>query len=174
MKVREGYVGCDKFPTSSNIIKVDMDKKFPFKANSIDEVYMDNSLEHVSNYDFTITEIHRILKPKGHLIIRVPHWSHYSAYQPDHKTFYCWSSLEQYFDNNYTQTNMSWSTTVRFKLIKRKYILPSEPPLPKSYTTFLSKLLSPLYNRHPQLTELFFCKTYPVQEMYFELEKSIE
>lgn len=171
--VKEGFVGCDKFPTSEEILKIDMDEKLPFKDNSIEEVYMDNSLEHVRNYDFTLMEIHRILKSGGKITIRVPHWSHYSAFMPDHKTLYGFASLEQYFNTKNPNTSMAWSVKVHFRLVKRKLILPAEPPLPKSYTTTISKLLSPLYNRWPQLAELFWCKIYPIQEVYFELEKEI-
>jgi SAM-dependent methyltransferase len=47
---------------------------WPWKDNSCDEVYSSHFLEHVADYERTILEIHRILKPNGKFHFLVPHF----------------------------------------------------------------------------------------------------
>jgi len=47
---------------------------WPWEDNSVDEVYSSHFLEHVQDFEKTILEIHRILKPEGVIHFRVPHF----------------------------------------------------------------------------------------------------
>lgn len=47
---------------------------WPWADNSIDEVFASHFLEHVVNYERTILEIHRILKPNAVFHFLVPHY----------------------------------------------------------------------------------------------------
>jgi len=47
---------------------------WPWEDNSVDEVYSCHFLEHVQDFERTILEIHRILKPAGIIHFRVPHF----------------------------------------------------------------------------------------------------
>ena len=47
---------------------------WPFEDNSADEISSSHFLEHVLDYERTILEIHRILKPRGILHFKVPHF----------------------------------------------------------------------------------------------------
>jgi SAM-dependent methyltransferase len=47
---------------------------WPWEDDSVDEVYSSHFLEHVQNYEKTILEIHRILKPGGIIHFLVPHF----------------------------------------------------------------------------------------------------
>lgn len=53
-----------------------------FKANSIDLVVISEVLEHVPDYRKTLNEIHRILKPKGKLLVTVPYDTFFSLWKP--------------------------------------------------------------------------------------------
>ena len=67
---------------------------WPWPDSSVDEVFSSHFLEHVTDYERTILEIHRILKPGGVIHFLVPHfrnpltpwhlhrWS-FSVYTPD-------------------------------------------------------------------------------------------
>ena len=47
---------------------------WPWKSESVTEVRADHFLEHVVDYEATILEIHRILRPAGLFWARVPHF----------------------------------------------------------------------------------------------------
>lgn len=47
---------------------------WPWPDNSVDEVFSEHWLEHVDDYEKTILEIHRILKPDGIFWFKVPHY----------------------------------------------------------------------------------------------------
>jgi len=79
MDFKEGYVNCDMYPENLNtpfkkrILKVDLnDYPLPFEDNTIDEIICSHVLEHlVDPYRF-ISELHRILKKGGRIIVKVP------------------------------------------------------------------------------------------------------
>lgn len=68
-----GYVNVDLCGTPDVICDLSL---FPWlwENNSVDEVYAAHFLEHVQNFEQTILEIYRILKPGGVLHFKVPHF----------------------------------------------------------------------------------------------------
>jgi SAM-dependent methyltransferase len=60
---------------------------WPWADNTIDEVFSSHFLEHVVDFNRTILEIHRILKPGGIIHFRVPHFR--NPLTPWH--LHCWS-----------------------------------------------------------------------------------
>ena len=72
-KKLEGYVNVDMY--GSPDVVADLSRfPWPFESNSADEIFSEHFLEHVIDYEKTILEIHRILKPDGALCFRVPHF----------------------------------------------------------------------------------------------------
>lgn len=68
----------DLYSTRPDVITVKIDEeKLPFKDNSFDEVYSRNVLEHVKNVGFVFSEIKRVLKPKGKLLLVTDNASYY-------------------------------------------------------------------------------------------------
>jgi SAM-dependent methyltransferase len=65
---------------------------YPFSDMSFDGALMDNVLEHLSDPGPTLSEIHRILKPLGTLIVGVPGRRGYTN-DYDHKRYYDEHSL---------------------------------------------------------------------------------
>ncbi len=57
----------------------DKDKLFEFEENSFDVVTMWHVLEHIHRYNEYLTQIKKILKPGGKLIIAVPNYTSYDA-----------------------------------------------------------------------------------------------
>jgi len=103
-------LGCGPNKKISDAISVDMvnlegvdivaniNKGLPFEDNSIDEVYSFHFLEHVSNLEFVLKEIHRVLKPNGKNIGTVPHFANpYFYSDPTHNSFFGLYSFS-YFD----------------------------------------------------------------------------
>jgi len=72
-KKLEGYVNVDACGVPDVVCDLSV-FPWPWLDNSIDEVFSEHFLEHVLDYEKTILEIHRILKPGGVIWFRVPHY----------------------------------------------------------------------------------------------------
>jgi ubiquinone/menaquinone biosynthesis C-methylase UbiE len=92
-KKRVGYVNVD-YCGSPDVVKDLSVFPWPWADDSIDEVYSEHFLEHAQDYERTILEIHRILKPGGVIWFIVPHFRapmaiwhlhkwQFSAYTPE-------------------------------------------------------------------------------------------
>lgn len=73
---KEGFINVDW----QSMVKPDVEHNlniipYPFDDNSFDLVEASHVLEHLDRPFDVMKEIHRILKPQGKLIIRVPHFS---------------------------------------------------------------------------------------------------
>ncbi len=53
-------------------VKFDFEKTFPFKSNYFDAVFAGEVIEHIFDTDFLVSELSRIIKPNGFLIISTP------------------------------------------------------------------------------------------------------
>ena len=62
--IRKGWVNADQFHSQADV-KMDFNKKFPFKDNTFDEVLMIHALEHSKDVTFTVQEIIRVCKPNA-------------------------------------------------------------------------------------------------------------
>jgi predicted SAM-dependent methyltransferase len=100
---RPGYIGIDILPLDGVDIVADFEKGLSFiPDNSVDEIVSFHLLEHITELDHMMREIHRILKPTGIKKIVVPHWSnphYYSDYT--HKRFFGLYTFD-YFTKNGT------------------------------------------------------------------------
>lgn len=93
---REGYVNVDCNPRATKVdIVWNLDNyPWPFEDNSVDEVYMDQCLEHLADHNRAMKEIHRILKKGGTANISVPHFTWQFAFQdPTHKHFFGYNTF---------------------------------------------------------------------------------
>ncbi len=69
---KDGYVNVDLCGNPDQ--RVDLSVfPWPWENDSCDEVYSEHFLEHVADYEKTVLEMHRILKPNGVLHFKVPH-----------------------------------------------------------------------------------------------------
>ena len=72
-KKLEGFVNVDICGTPD--VATDLSVfPWPFESESADEIYSEHFLEHVKDFEATLFEIHRILKPNGVLHFKVPHF----------------------------------------------------------------------------------------------------
>ena len=70
----DGYESIDLFPRTPGAKEVDLLQfPWPWEDESIDAIALHHVLEHFTNIEDMIMELHRILKPGGELWIRVPH-----------------------------------------------------------------------------------------------------
>lgn len=69
------------------------DEIFPFNADSFNSVVLDNVIEHLTSPKSLLSEIKRVLKKDGNLIIGIPGIKGYSS-DDDHKNFYTLETLK--------------------------------------------------------------------------------
>jgi len=74
--IKPGYLNIDWNVLTKPDVQHDLNVlPYPFSDNYFDLVEADHVLEHLDKPFLVMTEIHRILKPGGELIIKVPHFS---------------------------------------------------------------------------------------------------
>ena len=61
--------------------------ELPFSSGEFDSVLMDNVLEHIPQPERLLSEVHRVLRPDGRLLVGVPGARGWAS-DPDHKVFY--------------------------------------------------------------------------------------
>ncbi len=116
-KPMNGYVNVDVFEFKGIDIKHDLNKyPYPFKAGSAEEIYCSHVIEHLDAPDKCLTEMHRILKHNGKLIIKVPYFGHSLAFSSwQHKHYFTISS----FSNLDKKSELDWWTPA-FSSVKIK------------------------------------------------------
>ncbi len=80
-KIIDGYVNVDAVGNPTVVCDLSA-FPWPFEDNSADEIFSEHFLEHVVDFEKTILEMHRILKPNGKLYFKVPHFR--SSFNPWH------------------------------------------------------------------------------------------
>jgi predicted SAM-dependent methyltransferase len=96
---KDGFYGVDL----NNFIGVDVihdlnQFPYPFEDNSVNEIWMDNVLEHLDKPLLVMSEIFRICKNNSRVTISVPYFrSLYAAIDPTHVNFFSVSYFN-YFD----------------------------------------------------------------------------
>ena len=117
----------DLYPTRKEVIKCDVNKeRLPFPSNFFDVVYSKNLFEHLTNLEFALKEMKRVLKTKGKIIL-ITDYAHYwgfaigkthlGGYEKAHK---------KSEDRHYLLINewhlQNWFRKVGIKIIKIEFI----------------------------------------------------
>jgi predicted SAM-dependent methyltransferase len=159
LEIKEGWVNADIYQHEKSVVYCDMNKRFPWKKNTFDFVYMRHSLEHAKDTQKTIAEIWRVCKPKAIIKIIVPHYAmmlaltnltHYQAFGSG--TF-----------NNYQPGS------------KRKYYYDVAFNIKEEYFSFvhfpkITWFATNWANRHKRFWELRLAHFFPPQEIIYVLE----
>jgi len=93
--ILDGWENYDLYPEDERVKYLDMNRlPYPFKDNSVDEILCSHVLEHlyVPIYE-VMKEFHRILKPGGKLIIKLPINSNIVEHQKDKFNIYFFNSI---------------------------------------------------------------------------------
>ena len=117
-KLLPGYVHCYVLPDVQADRHFDLDQvPYPFDADSADEVFMDNVLEHLDDVPRVMGELHRLLRPGGRLRILVPYAkSDWALQDPTHKHFFTEQTMNYFCDG----WPYSYYVPFRFRLIEAR------------------------------------------------------
>lgn len=145
-----GYLNIDIRPQAPGVqIVHDLDNfPWPFESNSVDEVVMDNCLEHLIDCNRAMKEIHRILKPGGKAKIIVPHFTWQLAYtDPTHRHFFAYNTFFYY-------SGKKGNLDIRFSSCKARIIFG------KSLSLW-NYILEPIFNMFPNVYEQSPLRIFP-------------
>ena len=126
LRFRPGTVGVDINPATVAFCQRDgldvrlmQPDELPFAAAAFDRVVLDNVLEHLEAPAPLLTEITRVLRPGGRLIIGVPGIKGYAG-DPDHKTFYDERRLVETLAHAGFRARTLFCTPARSRLLDRE------------------------------------------------------
>ena len=85
----DGFINIDQLPGSDLCLNLNT-TRLPFKDDSVDCVFSYHALEHFDNYLFALSEIWRVLRHGGRMLIEVPYvtLSEYNLVNPYHKNHF--------------------------------------------------------------------------------------
>ncbi len=109
--VEEGWIGIDRnAPTNPNILKLDVRDRLPYKENSVDLIFCEDFIEHLTRTEGLafLKECFRVLKPTSTLRVSTPDLK-LQATRYLRGTDFLTPSL---LDFNQQQTDYDWATAV--------------------------------------------------------------
>jgi SAM-dependent methyltransferase len=155
----EGYVNCDLLPHVRADQHFDLNQPpYPFVDGTVDEILMDNVLEHLDDLLAVMGELHRILKPGGVLRAFVPYGkSDWAMQDPTHKHFFTEQTI-RYFCSDW---EYAFYGTFEFRLKHWRFISDN-----RRWRQRLRNLIP-----FRSVLRYFLFNMYDV--IYFELEKPV-
>jgi len=95
--IQPGYINVDKYAYSGVNIITDLEQRWPWEDNSIDEILAWDIIEHLHDKIRTMNEMWRVLKPGAQVYIIVPTTNGMGAFQdPTHVSYWNKNSFLYY------------------------------------------------------------------------------
>lgn len=165
-----GVIGVDMLPLEGVDVVHNLEEPLSFiPDNSIDELRSSHLLEHVSDLDQLIREIHRVLKPGGKHVAVVPHFSnpyYYSDYT--HQRFFGLYTFD-YMASMETKLRRpvpDFYSTVKFNIEKRHLNFKSHFVVRNLFKQVVKRLVN-LSSYTQELYEEAFCYVVPCSDITF-------
>ena len=152
--IKKGFVNIDLHQKEGVDLVWNLDVfPYPFKDNSISEIYAKAIIEHLDDVDAVMRELYRILEDKGKLRIIVPHFTSTNAFKDyTHKHFFAFNSFNK------------WDSALLFNVVKKKIVFG------KKYNQ-LNRIIEILANKSPIIYENTFLRTTPAMSLDIEMIK---
>ena len=160
---KKGYVNCDISKEVNPDKVVNLEKKLPFKTNSVDEIIANHVFEHVNNFIPLMHELWRICKNNAKIKIKVPFYSAWGQFNdPTHVRFF-----SPFTFNYFTQKgNYSHEVKVNKGLFKIKKV---KINFGIGKSSVLNKIFNPLINFDHKFYCRFLAWIFPAAEIEFKL-----
>lgn len=164
---KDGFIGVDCLGFDNVDIVHDLNKfPYPFSDNEVDEVYMDNVLEHLKNPIKVIDEIYRISKNKAIITISVPYFrSFYSVIDPTHKSFFGVFWFYYFYPKHPFFDKYSYSKSM-FNIKKIEF----DREWKNSKMSFIHKMIVNFAEKNPDYYERKISHIIPLNSLTFHLE----
>ena len=172
--IRPGWTNLDICDYGGNTVCDLNQTPWPFPDNHFDEVYASHVLEHMANFNRTITELWRVCRPGARIEVRVPFFLSTKFYsEPDHRIPFGIRSFDNYEDI----TGRSLRFYERWKLGQRtnyqspaRFVVVSQRFHMSNFAAL--RWLNAIINLEPVLYERFFATWLTPEEVWFELKVS--
>ena len=163
-----GAIGIDINPVTKADIIHDLNIfPYPFEKSTFEEIYVDNVIEHLDNIMKVMEEIHRISKPDGSVVIKVPYFrSRYAFNDPTHYHFFSVDAFT-YFDPAHIHHALYPYSPCLFDTTK---IVFNENFPNAGFKGFLKKIFLRFANKYPQFYEHYLGHFIPLDELTFHLK----
>ena len=97
-----GSIGADYHPHPGVDVVCDLNGGLPFGNESMDVVFANQVLEHITRLEHLIYEVHRILRPGGMLVAHTPYFrSAWAHIDPSHVRSFTLSTLDYFVRGTY-------------------------------------------------------------------------
>jgi SAM-dependent methyltransferase len=168
-----GHIGVDRLPLKGVDVVADLEAPLPFRANSIDRIYSKSVMEHVGNFEAAMEELHRVVRPDGEIIIRVPHFSSPLSFSDyTHRRFFGYYTFDYFVPEEEQKSRRKvpdYYTAFKFRILSKRYEFAAHfwPAWP------LVRLIEWLVNRSERLAlayESAFCYMVPCYAMEIRLQ----
>ncbi len=164
-KKREGAIGVDYSDRHNADVIHDLNLfPYPFNSDTVDEIYLDNVLEHLNHPMQVMEEVHRISKLGSIVKVIVPYFrSVYAFIDPTHSTFFTVDSFA-YYDPNHIICQRYDYTAARFNVEKIVF----NETLPNSW---FKGMLVNFANKYPHRYETYLSHLFPLDDITYYLRK---
>lgn len=154
-----GYVNVDLVKMDGVDVVHNLDEfPWPWKDASVDHIEMHQVLEHLSDHNRAMREIHRILRPGGTANLSVPHFTwEYAFHDPTHKSFWGMQTFH-YYVNRGGYFDFAFSRVkVRLEFAKRR--------------AFYNRFIEWIANRWPEVYEHTPLRMFPAMKVHGHFTK---
>lgn len=162
---KPGHLGIDKLALPSVDFQHDLNIfPYPFKSDFIEEVWMDQTLEHLNDPLKVMEELHRICQNGAPLTVGVPYFrSFYAVIDPTHRNFFStyWFA---YFDPAHPFNQRYRYSAAKFKVKKIEF---DREFVKKG---LIHKIIARIANKYPNFYEAKISHLYPLNSLTFYLE----
>ena len=164
---KEGFIGVDILQLNGVDIVHDLTAfPYPFENNSVDEIWMDQVLEHLPNPLKVVEELYRICKTNAKVTIGVPYFrSFYSVIDPTHVNFFGVYWFD-YFDQSNAFAKKYKYCDVNFQINKIEF----DREFKTEKIGFLKKKLIRFAETKPHTYEARLSHLLPLNSLTFHLE----
>jgi len=160
---KKGYLNCDISSDVNPDKVVDLEKKLPFKDNSVDEILAEHVLEHVNNFVPLMHEFCRVCKKGAMIRIKVPFYASWGQYNIcTHVRFFSPFTFNWFNQGNYSHELGSNKKMFNIKKVKLNF---GVGRLKK-----INWFVNPLLNLNHAVYCRFFAWIFPASEIEYELE----
>jgi ubiquinone/menaquinone biosynthesis C-methylase UbiE len=164
---KQGSIGVDSNPRTSPDVLHDLNKfPYPFENNFFDQIFLDNSLEHLEDVVSVMEEIYRITKPGGNIKIIVPYFRSLWAFGDiTHKTFFAVRSMELF--------DIHSEIAKKYDYTKSRFFIEKIVFNENLKNHFFKKIILKIANKYPLRYEIHFSHLYPLDDITYYLKKPI-